>query len=92
MDSVASTANVAFGGTYLEIDISGTSGPPIQNGGRLPSKESVKFTAETLDRALKAAELLKQLSDEEKASNSQAGNTQPGAKPSPKPSPSPVPK
>jgi ABC-type transporter Mla subunit MlaD len=92
MDSVASTANVAFGGTYLEIDISGTSGPPIQNGGRLPSKESVKFTAETLDRALEAAELLKQLSDEEKASNSQAGNTQPGAKPSPKPSPSPVPK
>jgi len=93
-DSVASVSNaiVAFEGTHLEIDISGASGPPIQNGGWLPSKESVKFTAETLDRALKAAELLKQLSDEEKASNSQPANAQPGAKLSPKSSPSSVPK
>jgi len=91
-DSVASTATVAFGGTYLEIDISGASGPPIQNGGWLASKESVKFTAAAVDRAVKAVELLKKLSDEEKASNAQAAKTRPDAKAPAKSTPSSVPK
>lgn len=68
-DSVTSITTAGLlGETYLEIDVSAASGQPIQTGGQLPSKESVKFTAATLDRMLKAVELLKQQSDEEKAS------------------------
>jgi ABC-type transporter Mla subunit MlaD len=68
-DSVASIATAGLlGETYLEIDVSGASGQPIPTDGQLPSKESVKFTAATLDRMLKAVELVKRLSDEEKAS------------------------
>jgi phospholipid/cholesterol/gamma-HCH transport system substrate-binding protein len=63
-DSVASTATEGLlGPTYLEIDVSRASGPPIRNGGQLPSKENVKFTAATVDRALRAVELAKRLSD-----------------------------
>jgi phospholipid/cholesterol/gamma-HCH transport system substrate-binding protein len=93
-DSVASIANatVVFEGTYLEIDVSGSSGRPIQSGGQLPSKESVKFTAATVDRALEAVKLLKQLSDEEKKISAQPTKTQAGANPSPKRSPSSIPK
>jgi ABC-type transporter Mla subunit MlaD len=91
-DSVASTATAGIlGETYLEIDVSGASGPPILSGGRLPSKESTNFTAATVDRAVEAVKLLKQLSDEEKKSRAQAPKTNSDAKPSPKP-PSSVPK
>jgi phospholipid/cholesterol/gamma-HCH transport system substrate-binding protein len=91
-DSVASTATEGLlGPTFLEIDVSGASGPPIQTGGQLPSKESVNFTAATIDRMLKAVELLKQLSDEEKNSHAEPANRS-DRKPSPKPSPSSVPK
>lgn len=67
-DSVASIATSGLlGETYLEIDVSAASRPPIQAGGRLPGKESVKFTAETVDRAVKAVQTLKQLSDDERS-------------------------
>jgi len=90
-DSVASTATAGLlGETYLSIDVSGASGRPIRNGGQLPSRESVKFTAETLDRALKVVDELKRLSDEEKKRNAEAGQT-PSERPSPKSSASPVP-
>ena len=86
-DSVASIATAGFlGETYLEIDVLGASRPPILMGGQLPSKESERFTAATVNRAVKAVELLKQLSDEEKSSSAQPSETQPGTKPSPKPS------
>ncbi|MGA8272603.1 MAG: MlaD family protein [Candidatus Sulfotelmatobacter sp.] len=86
-DSVASAATAGLlGETYLEIDSSRASGPPVRTGGQLPSKESVKFTAETVDRALKAVEILKQLSDEEKNGNVPASKTRPDGKPSPAPS------
>jgi ABC-type transporter Mla subunit MlaD len=92
-DSVASTATDGIlGETYLGIDVSRASGPPILSGGRLPSKESAKFTAAILDRAVEAVKLLKQMSDEEKKSSAQATRTNSTARPSPKPSPSPVPK
>jgi ABC-type transporter Mla subunit MlaD len=66
-DSVASTATAGLlGETYLDIDASHASGPPAHSDEQLPSKESVKVTVETLDRALKVVQLLKQLSDEEK--------------------------
>jgi ABC-type transporter Mla subunit MlaD len=85
--SVASTATAGLlGETYLAIDASRASGPPVRTGGQLPSKEGVKFTAETVDRALKAVELLKQLSDEEKNGNVSASKTRPDGKPSPVPS------
>jgi ABC-type transporter Mla subunit MlaD len=64
-DSVASTASEGvLGETFLEIDVSGASGPPIQDGGQLPSRESERFTPATLERTLK--ELLKQRSDADK--------------------------
>jgi ABC-type transporter Mla subunit MlaD len=78
-DSVASTATAGIlGETYLEIDVSGASGPPIQSGGQLPSKESEKFTPATFERALK--ELLKQRPEEEKNDKKE-----PPAKPAPGP-------
>jgi phospholipid/cholesterol/gamma-HCH transport system substrate-binding protein len=93
-DSVASIATAGLlGETYLSIDVSQASGPPVQNGSRLPSKESVKFSAASVDQTLKELDqALKQLSEEVKKRNAQAGNTPPGAKPSPKPSPSSAPK
>jgi phospholipid/cholesterol/gamma-HCH transport system substrate-binding protein len=89
-DSVASTAAAGvLGETYLEIDVSGASGPPIQSGGRLPSKEGVKFTA-IVDQALK--KLQQQITDAEKNCVAQPGDSHSRAKPSPKSSPSSVPK
>jgi ABC-type transporter Mla subunit MlaD len=89
-DSVATTATAGIlGEAYLEIDTSGASGPPVESGGHLPSKESVKFTA-TVDQALK--KLQKQLSDAEENCSPQPRDTHSGAKPSPKLSPSAVPK
>ena len=89
-DSVASTATAGIlGETYLEIDISGASGPPIESGGRLPSKESVKFTAATVVQALKKLE--KQISDTEKSCSAQPGCNHSGTEPSPH-APSSVPK
>jgi hypothetical protein len=80
-DSVASTATGGIlGETYLEIDVSGASGSPIQSGGQLPSKESLKFTAATVERALKAVELLKQLLDEEKDRKAAPTKTAPATK------------
>jgi ABC-type transporter Mla subunit MlaD len=77
-DSVASTATAGIlGETYLEIDVTQASGPPISNGGQLPSKESVKFTAATVDRALRAVELTKQLLEEEKKSPKPAADAKP---------------
>jgi phospholipid/cholesterol/gamma-HCH transport system substrate-binding protein len=71
-DSVASTATAGLlGETYLAIDASRCSGPPASGGDQIPSKESVKFTAATMDRAIKAVELMKELSDEEKNSSAQ---------------------
>jgi len=44
-DSVASIATAGvLGPTFLETDVSGASGPTIQAGGQLPSRESEKFT------------------------------------------------
>jgi len=75
-DGIASTATAGIlGETYLEIDVSRASGPPVLSGGRLPSKETSKFTAATADRMLKGVELLKQLSDEEKNSNAEPTTT-----------------
>jgi phospholipid/cholesterol/gamma-HCH transport system substrate-binding protein len=93
-DSVAATATAGIlGETYLEIDVSGTSAPPIQSGGQLPSKESARFTAATVDRALKAVELLKQLSDEERNNGAQpSSKCRPDAAPSSAHSVSAVPK
>lgn len=99
-DSVASTATAGLlGETYLEIDVSGASGPPIQSGGQLPSKESIKFTAATVDRALRAVELAKQLSDlvkqlcdEEKNSSTGSSKNRPDTKPCPASSAPSVPK
>lgn len=86
-DSVAYTTNAGvFGPTYLEIDVQGASGPPVQSGGQLPSRESMKLTGVTVDRVLKAVELVKQLSDEEKEGRAQPPRSRPGAKPSPEPS------
>jgi len=63
-DSVASiTSEGLLRQTFLQIDASGASGPAVESGGQLPSKESVKFTAATADRLLKAVEVLKQISD-----------------------------
>ncbi len=63
-DSVASADTAGLlGEAFLGIDVSGASGPPIQTGGQLPSRESVKFA----DQALRAIESLKkQLADAEK--------------------------
>ena len=92
-DSVASIATAGLlGETYLEIDVSQASGPPVRTGGRLPSKESVRFTAASLDQALRALELLKQLSDEQRNRNAQPSKTRPDAKPSPGPSQSSPPR
>ena len=88
-DSVASTATAGLlGETYLEIDASAASGPPVKSGGLLPSKESVRFTAATVDRALKAVdERVKQLSEEEKKNSSaHPSKAQQIPKPSPEPS------
>jgi ABC-type transporter Mla subunit MlaD len=87
-DSVASISTAGIlGETYLEIDASHASRPPVGTDGQLPSKESVKFTAATVDRALRAVELMKQLSDEEKSSNAQSPKIGLDGKPSSKPSP-----
>lgn len=88
-DSVASTATAGvLGPTYLEIDVSGASGPPVQGGGQLPSRESVKFT----DQALRAIESLKQrFADQEKNRKTEPPKHQHG-EPSATPSPSSVPK
>jgi phospholipid/cholesterol/gamma-HCH transport system substrate-binding protein len=89
-DSVASIATAGvLGETYLEIDASGASGPPIQAGGQIPSKESVKFTPATVDRILK--EFANRLSDEEKNCNCGVAKTQ-SARPLPRPSAPSVPK
>ena len=59
-DSVASTATAGIlGETYLDIDVSAASGPPIVSGGRLPSKESTNFTAATVDRVVEAVKAFK---------------------------------
>jgi ABC-type transporter Mla subunit MlaD len=72
-DSVVSTATAGIlGETYLVIDVSAASGPPIKSGGQLPSKQIVNLTAATVDRALKAVDELKQLSDGEKESRGQS--------------------
>jgi len=82
-DSVASIATAGvLGETFVEIDVSGASGPPIQPGGRIPSKESAKFTPASVDRILK--EFASRLSDEGKNCNCGAAKTQ-SAKPLPKP-------
>jgi len=99
-DSVASIATAGvLGETYLEIDVSGASGPPIQTGGQLPSRESVKLSVEFADRAMSAVESLrKQLSDVEKqlseAEKNCAQPTKPlsGARSASKPSASSIPK
>jgi phospholipid/cholesterol/gamma-HCH transport system substrate-binding protein len=88
-DSVASisTAGV-LGATYLAIDVSKASGPPIQSGGRLPSRENQQFSLASLDQALKALDgVSKRLSDLEKKGNAPPARTPPEAKPSTKPSP-----
>ena len=90
-DSIASTATAGIlGETYLEIDVSGASGPPIQSGGLLPSRESEKFTPATLERVLK--ELLKQRPDEQQKGPVQPPKTPSDAMPSPGSPPSSVPK
>jgi phospholipid/cholesterol/gamma-HCH transport system substrate-binding protein len=77
-DSVASTATAGLlGETYLAIDASQASGPPARNGDQLPSKESVKVTAETVVRAVKAVGILKEFSDEEKDGTSAPTKTPP---------------
>jgi ABC-type transporter Mla subunit MlaD len=67
-DSVASTATAGLlGETYLEVDASAASGPPILADGQLPSKERTDLTAAAMGRALKAIdELTKRLADTEK--------------------------
>jgi ABC-type transporter Mla subunit MlaD len=66
-DAIASIASDGiFSPDYLAIDVSHATGSAIGNGGRLPSKESERFTAATVDRMLKGIEFVKQLSDEEK--------------------------
>jgi len=88
-DSVVSVETAGLlGELYLNVDSSHATGAPIGDGGQLTSKESASFTAATLDRALKAVEVLKELSDEEKRESSQPGNTGPNTKPSHKPEPS----
>jgi phospholipid/cholesterol/gamma-HCH transport system substrate-binding protein len=92
-DSVASiNTEGLLGQAYLAIDASGASGPPVLNGGKLPSRESANFTALTLDRALKVVdERLKQLSDRKESCNPASARTQSNADSSHKP-PSSVPK
>lgn len=63
-DSITTTQTAGvLGGTYLEIDASGASGPPIRNGGELKSRQPEQVTPgqwfgildkslETLDRKL----------------------------------------
>jgi ABC-type transporter Mla subunit MlaD len=80
-DSVASTATAGvLGETYVEIDVSEASGQPIQAGGQLPSKESVKF----IDQAMRVIESLKQLSGEQKNRNTQPSSPQSTGKPVPR--------
>ena len=80
-DSVASTATAGvLGETYVEIDVSEASGQPIQAGGQLPSKESVKF----IDQAMRVIESLKQLSGEQKNRNTQPSSPQSTGKPAPR--------
>jgi ABC-type transporter Mla subunit MlaD len=87
-DSIASieTAGI-FGETYVEIDATHASAPQIRRGDRLPSRESAKFTAATVDRALRAVELTKQLLDQEK----QAPNPRSNSRPAPPPAVRPLP-
>jgi len=48
-DSVVSTATAGvLGETFVEIDISQASGPPIGNGGQFPSRQREKFSAEKI--------------------------------------------
>jgi ABC-type transporter Mla subunit MlaD len=80
-DSLASTATAGLlGETYLVIDASHASGPVAQKGDQLPSTETGKVTAESLLRAVKAVEVLKQLSDEEKEIKSSPTNSPPRRK------------
>ncbi len=90
---MASTATAGLlGETYLEIDASAASGPPILADGQLPSKERTDLTAAAVDRALKAIDdLTKRLADAEKNCNAPPAKTQP-AKTPPKPSTPPIPK
>ncbi|MCU1300915.1 MAG: outer rane lipid asymmetry maintenance protein MlaD [Candidatus Sulfotelmatobacter sp.] len=75
-DSVASTATAGLlGETYLVIDASQASGTPTRNGDLLTSKESVKVTAETVVRAVKAIGVLKQFADEEKDASAESTKT-----------------
>ena len=91
-DSVATIATAGLlGETYLKIDVSQASGPPVRTGSRLPSKESVRFTAASVDQALRALELLKQLSDDEKNRHAQSEEIRRDAKASPGTSQSPAP-
>ena len=56
-DSVVSTATAGIlGETFLDIDISQASGPPIGNEGHLPSRQNEKLSAEKI--AEKVSELL----------------------------------
>lgn len=90
-DSVASTATAGLlGETYLEIDASAASGPPILADGQLPSKERTDLTAAAVGRALKAIdELTKRLADAEKNCSVLPATSQPAPK-AHKPVPLPV--
>lgn len=75
-DAIASiTSDGTFNAVYIEIDISHASALAVEDGGRLPSKESERFTAGTVDRVLKGVELVKQLSDEEKQTELQGSES-----------------
>jgi phospholipid/cholesterol/gamma-HCH transport system substrate-binding protein len=81
-DSVASTATAGvLGETYLEIDASAASGPPILADGQLPSKERTDLTVAAMERALKAVdELSKRLADALKNCSAPAAKSQTAAK------------
>ncbi len=68
IDAVASVSTSGFlGSQYVAIDASHASGPPVENGGQIKSRETVPLTAAGLVRIVKGAtEILKQ-SDEPKS-------------------------
>jgi len=56
-DSVASTATAGvLGGTFVEIDISAASAPPIENGGQLPSRQREKLSVDKIIELLHKSE------------------------------------
>ena len=78
-DSVASVETAGIlGESFVEIDVTKASGPSVREGALLPSKESVKLNAETLNRALtKAVERINQRLDDDKNRKSESDKASP---------------